>query len=249
MVSFPQQFVQAISIRDTNGNLIIQIGPSPDIKIMAPPPSQSMIEFNADSTTTFMVIKGETGIEWNVFADDSSPPTLEISQFPVPNSGCALFLIQSSSPAPADDGAIFMQARAPESGSARGVIFDGRDGFIKIGAFSIPTIVYETWTAATLQNGWTNFGGGYAPLQFKMLPHGFVHLEGTIKPGVTVDGTTVTTLPAGYRPPFLTRRVPITEKGIAMMADIQADGQVKVINTAGATTVSFCCDFPADILT
>lgn len=121
-----------------------------------------------------------------------------------------------------------------------GIVFDYLSGYLK--SYNSPTI--ETWNAAVLQNGWTNFGGGYAPLQYRMLPHGYVGLEGTIQPGTTVDGTTVTTLPYPYRPLYVTRRVPISEKGIAMMADIQPDGQVKVIGTAGATTVSFQVTFP-----
>lgn len=130
---------------------------------------------------------------------------------------------------------------ADSVGPANGVYFDHLSGYFKPRIGINP----EVWQAATLANGWTNFGGGYAPLQYRLLPHGFVHIEGTIKPGTTTDGTTVTTLAAGYRPLYVTRRIPLMEKiATNMMADIQTDGQVKVIGTAGTTTVSFCSDFP-----
>lgn len=132
-------------------------------------------------------------------------------------------------------------ASADSVGPANGVMFDHLSGYLK----PRQGTGLEAWNTATLQNGWTNNGGGYAPLQYRLLPDGTVHLEGTIKPGTTTDGTTVTTLPVGYRPLYVIRRVPIQEKiATNMMADIQTDGQVKVIGTAGATTVSFAAQFP-----
>jgi hypothetical protein len=49
----------------------------------------------------------------------------------------------------------------------------------------------------TFQNGWTNFGG-FSTMAFAKDSAGFVHLKGTISAGTF--GTTVFTLPAGYRP-------------------------------------------------
>jgi hypothetical protein len=49
------------------------------------------------------------------------------------------------------------------------------------------------------ENGWTNYGGGFAPAAFYLDPIGRVHLQGIVKNGA--KESTVFTLPAGYRPP------------------------------------------------
>lgn len=56
----------------------------------------------------------------------------------------------------------------------------------------------ESWTAATLQNGWSNFGSGYQAARFFKDELGVVHLEGLVAGGSL--GAAVFTLPAGYRP-------------------------------------------------
>jgi hypothetical protein len=62
------------------------------------------------------------------------------------------------------------------------------------------TVGTPTWTAATLENSWVNFGSGYTEAAYYKDAYGFVHLHGTIKNGTTTDGTTILTLPAGFRP-------------------------------------------------
>ncbi|MDH6673515.1 hypothetical protein M2277_004180 [Paenibacillus sp. LBL] len=55
------------------------------------------------------------------------------------------------------------------------------------------------WITPTLLNGWVNFGGGNAAAGF-IKTHGFVILKGTITAGAIANGTTILTLPEGYRP-------------------------------------------------
>lgn len=58
----------------------------------------------------------------------------------------------------------------------------------------------ETWTAPTLSNGWTPWGTPHATPVFHKAIDGTVQMQGLIKPGTTTAGTTVATLPVGYRP-------------------------------------------------
>lgn len=84
----------------------------------------------------------------------------------------------------------------------------------------------ESWTAPTLLNSWSNFGGGWTPARYMKDSHGFVHLDGLIANG-TVPGAAFT-LPAGYRP---------TEKcGFAVVAN-NAFGFVS-IDAAGSVEVN-----------
>ncbi|TCO52978.1 hypothetical protein [Actinocrispum wychmicini] len=124
--------------------------------------------------------------------------------------------------------------------SSMGVAFRQANGFW----YTHANFVFESAHALPLQNGWTNWGDPYAPLTARLLPHGFVHLEGTVKPGTRADFTTIATLPEGYRPVSATRRVSMTDNGIAMFADVQPDGQVRVVNVGPAVSVSFCADIP-----
>jgi hypothetical protein len=54
------------------------------------------------------------------------------------------------------------------------------------------------WTAVTFQNGWVNFGSGYAEAKYRKVGDR-VEVRGAVKTGTV--GTAVFTLPAGFRPP------------------------------------------------
>ena len=56
----------------------------------------------------------------------------------------------------------------------------------------------EDWTAPTLINGWTDFGGVYETIGYMKDEFGFVHIRGMVKGGSV--GEILFTLPEGYRP-------------------------------------------------
>jgi hypothetical protein len=56
----------------------------------------------------------------------------------------------------------------------------------------------ESWNSASLTNGWTNYGGSWAPAGYYKDAQGIVHLRGLIKSGTV--GSAEFTLPSGYRP-------------------------------------------------
>lgn len=60
----------------------------------------------------------------------------------------------------------------------------------------------EVWNGVSFQNGWSNVGGTNVTAQYRRIasPPACVQIVGTIAPGTKVDGTTMFTLPAAYRP-------------------------------------------------
>jgi hypothetical protein len=57
-----------------------------------------------------------------------------------------------------------------------------------------------TWTALSLSNSWTN-GAGYRAASYALSPFNILRLSGGIQGGTLTDGTTVFTMPVGFRPP------------------------------------------------
>lgn len=95
-----------------------------------------------------------------------------------------------------------------------------------------------SWTAPTLQNSWVNFDAThFSPAGYRKDGNGFVHLRGLIKSGVTTVGTTLFTLPTGYRPELTV---------IHAVASNDAFGEARVNNdgtvTINAGTSWFCLD-------
>lgn len=64
------------------------------------------------------------------------------------------------------------------------------------GLGSVQEESYGDWVTPSLSAGWTgSYGFGY-----KKLTNGIVYIRGRLTPGTETDGTTIFTLPAGYRP-------------------------------------------------
>lgn len=58
------------------------------------------------------------------------------------------------------------------------------------------------WQAATLVNGFSNAGAGYAPAAFYKDTFGRVFVRGRVSQGGTFAPVTIFTLPAGFRPVY-----------------------------------------------
>ncbi|MEO5949815.1 MAG: fibronectin type III domain-containing protein [Candidatus Saccharimonadales bacterium] len=72
-------------------------------------------------------------------------------------------------------------------------------GFTSTQLIYLPTPILG-WTAATLGNGWVNYGGGFSAAQYTESADGMVFMKGLIKSGTTTSGTVLFTLPVGKRP-------------------------------------------------
>jgi parallel beta-helix repeat protein len=93
-------------------------------------------------------------------------------------------------------------------------------------------------TALSLQNGWAVYDAGWRAPEFRIDDTGTITLEGVIKNGTTSPGTTIATLPAGFRPskvvgPFVT----YSDSSIAAFF-IMPNGAIVAQNTLSASRTS-----------
>lgn len=115
-------------------------------------------------------------------------------------------------------------------GDGEGVYFDRSTKFWvkgKAGGDYIP----EVWTNVTFQNGWTNWGGPYATVQYRLDANGWVNLQGVAAPGTTTTGTVVFTLPAGYRPSAIHQFHPYGAANY--LFEVQPDGECNISGHPG----------------
>jgi len=92
-----------------------------------------------------------------------------------------------------------------------------------------PAVVMDPWHVVgaagepAFVNSWSSFGGVYSPVGFRKSPDGKVMLRGTAQGGAS--GTTMFTLPVGYRPPG--------GSYIPVLGDGGAAGNFVYVNTDG----------------
>lgn len=110
----------------------------------------------------------------------------------------------------------------------------------------------ETWHAMTFNNSWSNFGSTFVNGKYKKVaaPDHSIMIVGVLAPGVVTDGTSVTTLPAGYRPAKDTI-FPIAVEGGAgtsprMVLKQNGDLTISGCNFVGITAIDFCRVIPLD---
>jgi len=80
----------------------------------------------------------------------------------------------------------------------------------------------QAWQTPTLLNGWANYGGGGNPIGYYKDSLGIVHIRGLM---IGTIGSTIFTLPIGYRPLFANLIV-VYSNGLGR-CDIQPDGSVQ----------------------
>lgn len=110
---------------------------------------------------------------------------------------------------------------------------------------------WRGWIAATLQNGWTNYGGNYAVAEYRNAA-GITYGRGSIASGTTAPGTLLFTLPTGYRPGgHMVFKVwsngTAPDAGVDRTIEVLQNGNVVVGSSsisAARTDITF--QFPAD---
>lgn len=94
----------------------------------------------------------------------------------------------------------------------------------------------QAWQTPTMTNGWVTYDGTYNPPGYMKDSLGFVHLRGLIKNGT--DGTSMFTLPAGYRPEYRELLAGASEDHYGRI-DVTTAGQV--IPSATTTAPGWVC--------
>ncbi len=99
---------------------------------------------------------------------------------------------------------------------------------------------FGAWTALTYTNSggttWANFAGGFQVGQYRKVGD-LVFVRGLAK-RTAGTGTTIATLPAGYRPATYTQLFDSRASGGACRVDIDTGGNIVDIGDVGATWIS-----------
>ena len=101
-----------------------------------------------------------------------------------------------------------------------------------------------------LQNGWIAFSASFGTLQYIKSSDGMVHVTGSVKGGITANGTLIATLGTGFRPTKIMRFPAVKlEAGIPGMAiaTLEPSGDFR-FNYASADEMTVNFTFPADNL-
>jgi hypothetical protein len=120
--------------------------------------------------------------------------------------------------------------------TGRDILIDSDTGYVMVG--NAQPWSEETWINATLQNGWTNVGAGFANVSHRLMPDGTVLLRGAANAGTLADGTVLFTLPSGYRPTTIVV-FPVQVIGAPAQSRIriQTNGVVDIFSMTGGTTL------------
>lgn len=115
--------------------------------------------------------------------------------------------------------------------------------------YTLPLNVFtaETWHAMTLQNGWTNRGGGFVSAQYRKVacPPNSVQLTGCILAGTKVNGTVVANLPVGYRPNNR-HGFPVQDTNNPAALEFATNGDLMIFDLNAGNNVQFNVVVPLD---
>lgn len=114
-------------------------------------------------------------------------------------------VVNTAAPGNTDAAAIFIQGGGPSAVALSGPVLSLQGNVILMqNAANTRNLVQDTdgfwkvqnegWTGVTFANGWSG------TCQFRLMADGTVRLRGSVVPGTRTGGTTVFTLPVGYRP-------------------------------------------------
>lgn len=99
-----------------------------------------------------------------------------------------------------------------------------------------------------LSNAWVEFSPTQAPIQYIKSTDGMVHITGSMKDGVTTNGTVIFTLPIGFRPDKIIRApIMVVNAGTPQIAEmsIESDGSCRIIYVNASNQVSVNITFAA----
>lgn len=121
------------------------------------------------------------------------------------------------------------------------VLVDDSGAAIVAGKLSIAN---SGWTYPALQSGWTQRGGGFVNMRYRLLENmNAVWLHGEVTPPAAPSGTLLFTLPAGLRPKYSqgfsipSRWPPGGTPGPLPVCEITPDGNVKAWDLASGGPV------------
>jgi len=117
----------------------------------------------------------------------------------------------------------------------------GTNTYHSVTASFIPSSAAVTWSNIILENSWVAYGGSYSTPQYTKANDGVVHMKGLVRLGSTVNGSSIGTLPPGFRPK---ERILYTAANALSYAehariDILSNGQLLIHDIEGNGWFSF----------
>lgn len=99
-------------------------------------------------------------------------------------------------------------------------------------------VVKNTWVTASLGNGWSAYGNGFAPPRYCKMSDGTGMIEGVCTGGTTTSGTVLFTLPSDMWPPEHHTYICAVNGGSFMQIRVNSNGTVALQTTpAGVSWV------------
>lgn len=108
----------------------------------------------------------------------------------------------------------------------------GDDGWLTIGSADQPQF----------QNGWTNYGSGWANAGYRSDLEGWIHLRGLIKNGTL--NSVAFTLPPTHRPAFRVSCSTVANANIAVHVTVETNGEVKIQSSSTSWVALWNVRFP-----
>jgi microcystin-dependent protein len=115
-----------------------------------------------------------------------------------------------------------------------GVSSDLLDVIVDVGSEKLTAAT--SWEEPGLENGWTNFGSGYAPAAFSLDTEGHCLLRGRVKAGSV--GVRAFLLPDGHKPAYVAEHIVRSAAGTAVV-EAHPNGEV-VIHQGGTGRIGMC---------
>jgi hypothetical protein len=106
-------------------------------------------------------------------------------------------------------------------------------------------LFYVDWAAPTLLNSWVNFGQSWENARFRKNGK-VVEVQGMVMNGTATVGTTLFTLPAGFRPEARIMVATSRYDNVHCRLDIQTNGNVDLGTAVDNTWVNIDFSFPVD---
>lgn len=97
----------------------------------------------------------------------------------------------------------------------------------------------ESWHNFSLGNGWTNRGAGFPSFAYRKVaaPAESIQIVGQMNTGTVTDGTTIATLPVGYRP--ITQHLIVARDAANSSAylAVNTSGSIQIFDAAGSSVL------------
>lgn len=245
-MQFPQPIVNQLTIFGSDNLPDVTIGTGPNIRFYDG--TSLIVEITATPTPRILV-QDTVGDELRLFVSGVPVIQFEIASFGIA-SETSIAMGTSGSQAyfrlffVGNISSSFVQLCLVEDATGAGFVQVNKAILATDPALPGNPTDIETWHAVTYQNGWTNIGGAFGTVAYRLMPDGTTLLRGvSLWDGVAghkVDGTVIFNLPAAYRPTSAVQ-IPVSTDvaGVTPNLQILTNGNVTITKLGAGNIIAF----------